>query len=106
MDDSPSSFVFIVFSNVFAFLFYLTLSVIQYEYYLCYFHAVITGGAMCGWLWKVSESILSNAWKRRWFILDNNGLSYYNHDLALDAVKNVVNCNDVVSIKEDSFKGS
>ncbi|RYY89207.1 hypothetical protein EON63_01130 [archaeon] len=60
---------------------------------------------MCGWLWKVSESILSNAWKRRWFILDHSELSYYNHDLALEAVKNVVNCTDVISIKEDSFKG-
>lgn len=61
--------------------------------------------SMCGWLWKVSESILSNAWKRRWFILHDDQLIYYNSELGLEASKNVINCRDVVSLKEDSYKG-
>jgi hypothetical protein len=24
---------------------------------------------MCGWVWKVSESVLSSAWKKRWYYL-------------------------------------
>ena len=27
---------------------------------------------MCGWLWKVSDSVLSSAWKVRWFLLLGN----------------------------------
>eukprot|EP01039_Chlorochromonas_danica_P004508 gene4508-4944_t len=60
---------------------------------------------MCGWMWKVSESLLSNAWKKRWFILVDDELTYYNSDLALDANKNTINCGDVTALTEDSYKG-
>jgi hypothetical protein len=60
---------------------------------------------MCGWLWKVSESLLSNAWKRRWFILINQTIVYYNSDLALEQAKNIIPCGDITAIKEDTFKG-
>jgi hypothetical protein len=60
---------------------------------------------MCGWLWKVSESILSNAWKKRWFVLVDDQLQYYNSELLLEASKNVVMCHSITSIKEEAHKG-
>lgn len=61
--------------------------------------------SMCGFLWKVSESLLSGAWKRRWFVLLNGQLQYYNSELALDQPKNVVICKNVLSVSEETHKG-
>lgn len=61
--------------------------------------------SMCGWLWKVSESLLSKAFKKRWFVLMDGQLTYFNSDLCLEASKNIVNCSSVTSLKEDSYKG-
>jgi len=61
--------------------------------------------SMCGWLYKVSESMLSNAWKKRWFVLINGQLQYYNTDTALEVPKNIIPCADVTSIKEETYKG-
>ena len=58
---------------------------------------------MCGWLWKVSESLLSNAWKKRWFNLVCGELTYCNTDLALDQTKNVVACATVTGITQVSL---
>ena len=60
---------------------------------------------MCGWLWKVSESLLSNAWKKRWFVLVDDQLQYYNSELQLEASKNIVLCANITSIKEEAHKG-
>lgn len=61
---------------------------------------------MCGWLYKVSESLLSGgAWKKRWFVLVDDELQYFNSELQLEASKNVVVCNTITAIKEESHKG-
>lgn len=59
----------------------------------------------CGWLWKVSESLLSNAWKKRWFVLVDGQLQYYNSELHLDQSKNVVLSTAVTAMKEELHKG-
>jgi hypothetical protein len=61
--------------------------------------------SMCGWLWKVSESLLSSAWKRRWFILINGQLQYFNTDVSLEQPKNVVNTKDVTGVTLEVYKG-
>eukprot|EP01040_Poterioochromonas_malhamensis_P012894 gene12894-14129_t len=61
--------------------------------------------SMCGWLWKVSESLLSNAWKKRWFVLVDDQLQYFNSELQLEASKNIVVCNSITSVKEEAHKG-
>eukprot|EP01034_Spumella_vulgaris_P021340 gene21340-27370_t len=61
--------------------------------------------SMCGWLWKVSESLLSSAWKRRWFILINGQLQYFNTDVSLEQPKNVVNTKDVTAVTLEVYKG-
>lgn len=61
--------------------------------------------SMCGWLWKVSESLLTNAWKKRWFVMVDGQLQYFNTDLMLDQPKNVVITKTISSIKEEAHKG-
>lgn len=62
--------------------------------------------SMCGWLWKVSEKLLAgNAWKKRWFVLVEGKLLYFNSELALEASKHIVNCERVTAIAEETFKG-
>ncbi len=63
--------------------------------------------SMCGWLWKVSDKLLGgNAWKKRWFILTDDGLlRYTNADLALEATKHSIVGSRITSITEESYKG-
>jgi len=59
----------------------------------------------CGWMYKVSESMLSSAWKRRWFVLINGELQYYNSEYNLESAKNVIVGKDVTALKEEVYKG-
>jgi hypothetical protein len=59
----------------------------------------------CGWLWKVSESLLSNAWKKRWFVLVHGELQYYNSEWNLELRKNAIVGSTITSIKEEPHKG-
>jgi len=59
----------------------------------------------CGWLWKVSESMLSNAWKKRWFVLMNGELQYFNSELNLELKKHVIVGQTITSFKELPQKG-
>jgi hypothetical protein len=45
------------------------------------------------------------AWKKRWFVLVDDELQYFNSELALEASKNVVLCQTVTSMKEEGYKG-
>lgn len=60
---------------------------------------------LCGWLWKVSESLLSSAWKKRWFLLLDGELRYYNSDLGMENEKNIVPCRNVTAISEMECNG-
>lgn len=59
----------------------------------------------CGWMYKVSESMLSSAWKHRWFVLINGELQYYNSEYNLESAKNVIVGKDVTALKEEVYKG-
>lgn len=59
----------------------------------------------CGWLWKVSESLLSNAWKKRWFVLADGQLTYYNSEFALDQPKHTILGTQITAIGEEQYKG-
>lgn len=59
----------------------------------------------CGWLWKVSESLLSSAWKKRWFVLVNGELQYFNSEFNLELRKNAIDGTTITSIKEEAHKG-
>lgn len=63
--------------------------------------------SMCGWLWKMSEKKLGgNDWKKRWFVLTDGYLVYFNSELALEIPKHVINCSKITKIAEDfSAKG-
>ena len=59
----------------------------------------------CGWLWKVSESLYTNAWKKRWFVLAEGQLTYYNSELALEQPKHAVIGSQITNISEEPHKG-
>jgi hypothetical protein len=59
---------------------------------------------MAGPLYKVSESLLSNAWKKRWFVLTTAELLYYNSEFALEASKNAVITGTVTALKDETYK--
>lgn len=61
--------------------------------------------SIAGHLYKVSESMLSNAWKRRWFVLADGQLQYFNSEFALENSKNIVVMKTVSAIKTESYKG-
>jgi hypothetical protein len=60
--------------------------------------------SMCGWLFKFSEALMSKTWKKRWFVLINGTLQYYNSQVALDKPKNIIVCNEVISLKKMKYK--
>lgn len=60
--------------------------------------------SICGFMWKVSESMLSNAWKKRYFALFNGELHYYNDNYGLESVKNILLGKNIVEIKDDVYK--
>lgn len=59
----------------------------------------------CGWLWKVSESLLSNAWKKRWFVLADGQLTYFNSEFALEQPKHTIIGSQITAIDEEQYKG-
>jgi len=62
--------------------------------------------AMCGWLWKVSEAMLSGgAWKKRWFVLVGGQFIYYDSDTQLESAKHIVILNEVTGISSTTHKG-
>lgn len=61
--------------------------------------------SICGPIFKVSESMLSNAWKKRWFVLSNGLLQYFNSEFALENSKNTIILKDVTSLKLETYKG-
>eukprot|EP01038_Epipyxis_sp_PR26KG_P010040 gene10040-13498_t len=60
--------------------------------------------SMCGWVWKVSESMLSSTWKKRWMIIINNNIQYFNSPTSLDKPKNIIHCSDVHGLREVTYK--
>lgn len=64
------------------------------------------GSACSGWLWKVSSSTFSTAWKLRFFTLIDNTFTYYENEHTLHTIKGTLNCNEVTAVTEDKHKGS
>jgi hypothetical protein len=61
--------------------------------------------SISGHLYKVSESMLSNAWKKRWFVLADGQLQYFNSEYAMENSKNIVIMKSVTGLKTESYKG-
>lgn len=61
--------------------------------------------SIAGNLYKVSESMLSNAWKKRWFVLADGQLQYFNSVYALENSKNIVIMKSASALKNESYKG-
>lgn len=60
---------------------------------------------MCGFVLRLSHSMMSAAWKKRYFVLADKKLYYYDDPGELNVVKGVIDCNSVTSIKEEKTKG-
>jgi len=61
--------------------------------------------SMCGWLWKASTGLMSKgSWKKRWVILAEFKLSYYEGPFNLHEVKDTISCTDITSIVEEDTK--
>lgn len=55
---------------------------------------------MCGWMWKMSEKLLGgNDWKKRWFVLTDGYLVYFNSESGLETAKHVINCSKISKIE-------
>lgn len=69
------------------------------------FNVLDPATSIAGHLYKVSESMLSNAWKKRWFVLADGQLQYFNSEYALENSKNIVLMKSVTGLKTESYKG-
>jgi len=63
----------------------------------------LTSYNIAGYVWK--KGTYMGAWNRRWFILVNGELSYYNSEFALDKAKASIACRSVAAVVEESVKG-
>lgn len=61
--------------------------------------------SMCGWMYKASAAMMSKgALKKRWVVLSDYRLSYYDSPTALHEHKGDINCAEVVSIVVETNK--
>jgi hypothetical protein len=61
--------------------------------------------SMCGWIERVSREVLGSMWKRRYFVLCDRKLTYFDKIDEMQTVKKSADCKTVVSITSSSFKG-
>ena len=56
---------------------------------------------ICGYIYKLSENYLYNhhQWKRKYFILINNELNYYDNEYELDKKKGCILCSNIYKIE-------
>ena len=56
---------------------------------------------MCGWVYKASAGLMSKgAMKKRWLILADMRLTYYESPLSLEEVKDELSCADITAVAE------
>jgi hypothetical protein len=61
--------------------------------------------SMAGWMYKASDSLMhKGAMKKRWVVLADYRLSYFEGPTALHENKGDINCADVVSIAVETSK--
>ena len=60
---------------------------------------------MCGYMYRLSHSMMSSSWKKRYFILVEKKLHYFEDPAELNSTKGHINCCNVTSIKRDKTKG-
>lgn len=61
---------------------------------------------MCGWMYRLSHAMMSASWKKRYFILADKKLYYFEDPAELHVVKGVIECNLITAIKcEKTNKG-
>jgi hypothetical protein len=60
---------------------------------------------MCGWAYKMSGSLFSSSFKRRWVMLVDYELSYYEDQFTLKDCKGKLSCAEIQSITPDDVKG-
>lgn len=61
--------------------------------------------SMCGWIERLSYELLSSKWKKRWFILCDMVLYYYDDPNDVGSLKGALDLGTVVSITEENKKG-
>lgn len=61
--------------------------------------------SMCGWIERLSHEMLTYKWKKRWFILCDMVLYYYDDPNDVSTLKGALDLSTVVSITEQNKKG-
>jgi hypothetical protein len=60
---------------------------------------------MCGWMYRLSHAMMSQSWKKRYFVLTDKKLYYFDSAAELNVVKGMIQCNTVTAIKSEKTKG-
>jgi len=63
---------------------------------------------ICGHIWKASGNRLHlNEWRKRFFILYDQQLQYYNNENNLEKLKYSLHCKDIISVnyQKNDFHG-
>jgi hypothetical protein len=61
--------------------------------------------SMSGWMERLSREVLGSIWKRRYFVLCDKKLMYFDKVDEMQSVKKTLDCKDVTSISSHNFKG-
>ena len=60
---------------------------------------------MCGWVLRLSHAMMSASWKKRYFILADKKLFYFDDPSELNVVKGAIDCSTISAIKAEKTKG-
>lgn len=61
--------------------------------------------SMCGWMYRLSHGIMSATWKRRYVVLLEKRLLYFDDPAELNVLKGSIECAAITAIKEETIKG-